>query len=76
VVSELRELKGDTRAWLCNELGRSEVGRLDRAESETNAAWDHCRRGTIVRIEGLKRKEGATLERIPTEGTVEMIRPA
>jgi ribosomal protein RSM22 (predicted rRNA methylase) len=75
VVSELRELKGDTRAWLCNELGRSEVGRLDRAESETNAAWDDCRRGTIVRIEELKRKEGATLGRIPAEGTVEIIRP-
>jgi ribosomal protein RSM22 (predicted rRNA methylase) len=76
VVSELRELKGDTRAWLCNELGRSEVGRLDRAESDSNAAWDDCRRGTIVRIEGLKRKEGATLGRIPAEGTVEIIRPA
>jgi ribosomal protein RSM22 (predicted rRNA methylase) len=75
VVSELRELKGDTRAWLCNELGRSEVGRLDRAESDSNAAWDDCRRGTIVRIEGLKRKEGATLGRIQTDGAVEIVRP-
>jgi ribosomal protein RSM22 (predicted rRNA methylase) len=75
VVSELRELKGDTRAWVCNELGRSDVGRLDRAESEANSAWDDCQRGTIVRIEGLKRKEGSTLGRIPAEGTVEIIRP-
>ena len=75
VVSELRELKGDTRAWLCNELGRSEVGRLDRAESETNAPWDDCQRGTIVRLDGVKRKEGSTLRRIPAEGTVEVVRP-
>lgn len=76
VVSELRELKGDTRAWLCNELGRSEVGRLDRAESTTNVVWEACQRGSIIRLDGLKRKEGSTLGRIAAEGTVEMIRPA
>jgi ribosomal protein RSM22 (predicted rRNA methylase) len=76
VVSELRELKGDTRAWLCNELGRSEVGRLDRAASATNAAWETCQRGSIIRLDGVTRKEGATLGRIPAEGTVEMIRQA
>ncbi len=76
VVSEQRELKGDTRAWLCNELGRSEVGRLDRAASATNAVWETCERGSIIRLDGLKRKEGATLGRIPAEGTVEIIRPA
>ncbi|HSA84761.1 MAG TPA: small ribosomal subunit Rsm22 family protein [Nitrospira sp.] len=75
MVSELRTLKGDTRAWLCNEQGRSEVGRLDRATSDANSAWDHCQRGAIVQIEGMKRKEGATLSRIPAEGTVEIIRP-
>ena len=75
VVSELRVLKGDTRAWLCNELGRSEVGRLDRAESETNAAWDDCQRGSIIRLDGVKRKEGSTLGRIPAEGAVEIVRP-
>lgn len=76
VVSELRELKGDTRAWLCNELGRSEIGRLDRAASATNAALDICHRGAIILLDGVKRKEGSTLGRIPTEGIVEMIRPA
>jgi ribosomal protein RSM22 (predicted rRNA methylase) len=75
MVSELRKLKGDTRAWLCNELGRSEVGRLDRAQSPVNSAWDQCQRGTIVRIEGMKRKEGAALTRIPAEGRVEIVRP-
>ena len=74
IVSELRKLKGDTRAWLCNELGRSEVGRLERAKSEANSAWDGCQRGAIVQIEGVKRKESATLGRIPAEGTVEIIR--
>lgn len=76
VVSELRELKGDTRAWLCNELGRSEIGRLDRVASATNAEWESCQRGAIIRLDGVKRKEGSTLGRIPAEGTVELIRPA
>jgi ribosomal protein RSM22 (predicted rRNA methylase) len=76
VVSELRELKGDTRAWLCNELGRSEVGRLDKAGSAANASWEACQRGSIIRLDGVKRKEGSTLGRIPVEGTVEMIRPS
>jgi ribosomal protein RSM22 (predicted rRNA methylase) len=75
VVSELRELKGDTRAWLCNELGRSEVGRLDRAESATNVVWEACQRGSIIRLDGMKRKEGSRLGRIPAEGTVEIVRP-
>lgn len=75
IVSELRELKGDTRAWVCNEVGRSEVGRLDRAESETNGSWNECQRGTLVRIEGLQQREGSTLGRIPAEGTVEIVRP-
>jgi hypothetical protein len=76
MVSELRKLKGDTRAWLCNELGRQEVGRLDRASSVTNVEWDYCQRGTILRIEGAKRRDGASLSRIPAEGTVEIVRPA
>ena len=75
VVSELRKLKGDTRAWLCNELGRSEVGMLDRARSDGNSAWEDCQRGSIVRIEGLKRKDGAALSRIPAEGIIEILRP-
>jgi ribosomal protein RSM22 (predicted rRNA methylase) len=76
VVSELRKLKGDTRAWLCNELGRTEVGRLDRASSETNAGLEACHRGAIIQLEGIQRKEGAALERIPVDGRVEIIRPA
>ncbi len=76
VVSELRELKGDTRAWLCNELGRSEIGRLDRAASVSNAALEVCHRGAIIQLDGVKRKEGATLGRIPAEGRVTLIRPA
>jgi ribosomal protein RSM22 (predicted rRNA methylase) len=74
VVSELRELKGDSRAWLCNELGRFEVGKLERAKSATNAPWEGCQRGTIVKIEGLRRKEGGTLTRIPEDSRVEIIR--
>lgn len=75
VVSELRELKGDTRAWVCNELGRSEIGRLERVKSEANAAWDDCRRGTIVKLGGMKQKDGAKLARIPDEGKVQIVRP-
>ncbi len=74
MVSELRKLKGDTRAWLCNELGRSEAGRLDRAESATNAAWGECQRGTIVRIDEITRKERASLARIPADARVNIVR--
>ena len=76
MVSELRKLKGDTRAWLCNELGRQEVGRLERASSADNAAWDRCGRGTIIRIEGITKKEGSTLGRIPPQGKIEILRPS
>jgi SAM-dependent methyltransferase len=57
VVSELRELKGEKRAWLCNETGRPEVGRLDRKASPHNAAVDAWHRGAIVQIERIVRKE-------------------
>ena len=73
-VSELRKLKGDTRAWLCNELGRTEAGRLDRAAADMNSAWDECQRGAIVRIEGLTRKAGASLERISDSTAVHIVR--
>jgi ribosomal protein RSM22 (predicted rRNA methylase) len=74
MVSELRKLKGDTRAWLCNELGRCEVGRLDRAETDMNVGWDECQRGTIVRIEHITRKDGASLGRISDRSTVHIVR--
>ena len=57
VVSELRELKGEKRAWLCNELGRSEVGRLDRKVSPENAMLDDWHRGAIVQVERIIRRE-------------------
>ena len=74
IVSELRKLKGDTRAWLCNELGRCEVGRLDRAETDVNLGWDECQRGTIVRIEHITRKDGASLGRIADRSAVHIVR--
>ena len=51
VVSELRTMKGEQRAWLCNETGRFEVGRLDRAASDRNRGFDAWHRGAIVRID-------------------------
>lgn len=79
VVSELREMKGEKRAWLCNEVGRPEVGRLGRERSETNEAVDRWHRGAIVRVSEIVRKERkgreATVGRIPADATVEMIRP-
>jgi hypothetical protein len=71
-------MKGEKRAWLCNETGRPEVGRLDREQSETNAAFDDWRRGAIVRIEEIVRRERkgreSTIGRIPKEATVEIVR--
>jgi ribosomal protein RSM22 (predicted rRNA methylase) len=78
VVSELRELKGEKRAWLCNELGRSEVGRLDRKVSPQNAALDDWHRGAIVQIERITRRERdgkrSTVGRIEEDAAVQIIR--
>lgn len=75
VVSELRIMKGEKRAWLCNETGRPEVGRQDRMQSPTNAAFDAWHRGAIVRLDQIVRKhQGTGLGRIPPEATVEIVR--
>ena len=79
VVSELRELKGEKRAWLCNETGRPEVGRLDRKASPYNAALDSWHRGAIVQIERIVRKERegkvSPVGRIESDVAVEIVRP-
>jgi len=79
VVSELRELKGEKRAWLCNETGRPEVGRLDRKASPHNAALDAWHRGAIVQIERIVRKEKegkvSPVGRIESDAAVQIIRP-
>ena len=78
IVSELRELKGEKRAWLCNETGRPEVGRLDRKASPQNAALDSWHRGAIVQIERIVRKERdgkvSPVGRIESDSAVHMIR--
>lgn len=80
VVSELREMKGEKRAWLCNEQGRQEVGRQDRLASAQNQAFDRWHRGAIVQIEKIVRKERggkvSTLGRIEQDVAVRIIRPA
>ena len=79
IVSELREMKGEKRAWLCNETGRPEVGRQDRLRSESNEAVDEWHRGAIVRISEIVRKtksgQQSTLGRIEKSATVEIVRP-
>ena len=79
VVSELRELKGEKRAWLCNETGRPEVGRLDRKASPQNAAVDSWHRGAIVQIERIVRKERegkvSPVGRIESDASVQIVRP-
>jgi hypothetical protein len=79
VVSELRELKGEKRAWLCNELGRSEIGRQDRLASPANAAVDAWHRGAIVQIERVVRKERegkvSAVGRIEGDVNVQILRP-
>ena len=80
VVSELRELKGEKRAWLCNETGRPEVGRLDRKASPHNEVLDSWHRGAIVQIERIVRKEKegkvSPVGRIESDAAVQIIRPA
>ena len=78
VVSELRELKGEKRAWLCNETGRPEVGRLDRKASPHNIALDSWHRGAIVQIERIVRKERvgkvSPVGRIESDVAVKIVR--
>ncbi len=80
VVSELRELKGEKRAWLCNEQGRQEVGRQDRLVSSSNQAFDEWHRGAIVQIERITRKERegkfSSLGRVEQAAGVQIIRHA
>jgi ribosomal protein RSM22 (predicted rRNA methylase) len=75
VVSELRVLKGDSRAWLCNETGRPEVGRLDRDEAENNASVAEWHRGAIVHISGIEKKSPASIGRVKPTTSVRTIRP-
>ncbi|NWF74618.1 MAG: hypothetical protein HXY51_16485 [Nitrospirae bacterium] len=79
VVSELREMKGEKRAWLCNETGRPEVGRLDRKASPHNEALDSWHRGAIVQIERIVRKERdgkiSPVGRIESDAAVQIVRP-
>jgi len=56
VVSEVMVMKGDRRAWLCNETGRPLVGRLEKARSDGNAAFDRWHRGAIVRVDQIERR--------------------
>lgn len=74
VVSEVMVMKGDRRAWLCNQEGRSLVGRLEKARSEANAAFDRWHRGAIVRVDQIERR--GAVGRIGSEAKVELIRPA
>ncbi len=50
VVSELRVMKGEKRVWLCDETGRSELGRQDKESAPSNVAFDDCHRGAIIRV--------------------------
>ncbi len=78
VVSELRVLKGEKRAWLCSEQGRQEVGRQDRLASHQNEAFDRCHRGDIVQIEKIVHKERSgkvsALGRIERDAVVQIVR--
>jgi ribosomal protein RSM22 (predicted rRNA methylase) len=78
VVSELRVMKGEKRAWLCNEQGRQEVGRQDRLASPQNEAFDQWHRGAIVQIERIVRKERggkvSALGRIERDASARIVR--
>lgn len=79
MVSELRVFKGESRAWLCNGMGRSEIGLLTKDQSLANDAFVKGERGCIIRIDEIVRKEKrgrlASLGRIPASGRVEILEP-
>ena len=74
VVSEVMVMKGDRRAWLCNETGRSLVGRLEKARSGVNAAFDRWHRGAIIQVDQIERR--GAVGRIGSAAKVELIRSA
>ena len=80
VVSELRVMKGEKRVWLCDQAGRSEIGRQDKERSISNAAFDGWHRGAIIQVSEIVRKERkgrpAMVGRITSSGTVEVVRSA
>lgn len=80
VVSELRALKGEKRAWLCNDQGRQEVGMQNRMASFSNESFGQWHRGAIVQIEGITHKEKAgkasAFGRIEKDTEVRIVRPA
>jgi len=73
-VSEKMVMKGEQRVWLCNEMGRQLVGRLDKASSLTNEAFDQWHRGAIVRLDEIER-HGA-VGRVTAGAKAELLRPA
>lgn len=73
VVSEVMKMKGEKRAWLCNETGRPLVGRLDKARSEANAPFDGWHRGAIVRVDQIERR--GQVGRIGASTVADLIRP-
>ncbi len=74
VVSEVMVMKGDRRAWLCNETGRPLIGRLEKARSDSNAAFDRWHRGAIVRVDQIERR--STVSRIGASAKVKLVRAA
>lgn len=80
VVSELRVMKGEKRVWLCDQMGRSEIGRQDKESSMSNVAFDDWHRGAIIQVSDIVRKERkgrpAMVGRITSSGIAEIVRPA
>jgi hypothetical protein len=79
VVSELRVMKGDVRAWLCSAQGRSDIGRLDRERSDLNQGVDGWHRGAIVRLTNVdwrpSKKQGIHTGRVRKTSGAETLRP-
>jgi SAM-dependent methyltransferase len=73
VVSDVMVMKGERRAWLCNEASRQLVGRLDRARTERNAAFETWHRGALVRVDQIERR--GSVGRIVGTATAELVRP-
>lgn len=74
VVSERLVMKGEQRVWLCNEIGRQLVGRLDKERSEHNAAFDRWERGAIVRVSDIDRQ--GSVGRVRGSANADVIEPA
>lgn len=74
VVSDVLELKGERRVYLCAAGRWIVLGQLEREVSQTTASFERLRRGDLVEVHGLERR--GSLHRLPASGSIRRLSEA